>query len=222
MDKDKQESITLDDTASYDSNKPTFGKRNLKTLIIHFTIWILITVYITLATWKGTQKDGFAYLILIYIFVTLRLAAQHISMTKLVYLPVSSIWNATGGNLKSRIPSKLRIPGLALLLLVAVVSVICLNPVSEYGSLVQRFQSFVGIIVFIFGLYACSHDRHAVPWHTVVVGLILNYIIALFVLKTEVGVEVFKSFSSLIASLSSNSDQLSQVFRLWTEICLWR
>jgi concentrative nucleoside transporter, CNT family len=50
-------------------------------------------------------------------------------------------------------------------------------------------------------MWGTSRNRKAVNWHTVVVGFLMQFIIALFVLRTGVGYDIFSFISSLARSL---------------------
>lgn len=61
--------------------------------------------------------------------------------------------------------------------------------------------SLVGLIILIAGLYATSTNRKAINWHTVISGFLIQYIIALFVLRTSVGYDIFEFISRLAREL---------------------
>jgi len=54
--------------------------------------------------------------------------------------------------------------------------------------------------VFQGTLYLFSHNHKAVPWPTIIVGLFMQQVVALFVLKTGAGQAIF----GWIATLASN------------------
>ena len=55
----------------------------------------------------------------------------------------------------------------------------------------ERLSSLVGLLVFMGIAYAFSTDRKAIRRRTVLWGLALQFVLALFVLKTQVGQDVF-------------------------------
>lgn len=69
---------------------------------------------------------------------------------------------------------------------------------TPYSRRKDRAISFFGMIVAIFGLWATSRDRSKVNWNTVIGGMLTQFIIALFVLRTKCGYDVF-NFISLLA-----------------------
>ena len=65
---------------------------------------------------------------------------------------------------------------------------------TSYGD---RAISVVGLVVFQFGFWVTSRHRSRIQWHTVVVGLFIQQVVALFVLKTGAGFNLFKWLATL-------------------------
>lgn len=72
---------------------------------------------------------------------------------------------------------------------------------SSYSKRKDRAISFLGLVVAIAGLYATSRDRSKVNWNAVIGGVLMQYIIALFVLRTKCGYDVFNFISTLAREL---------------------
>jgi CNT family concentrative nucleoside transporter len=58
-----------------------------------------------------------------------------------------------------------------------------------------------GLAVFIFLFWATSRNRKKIVWHTVIVGMLTQFIIALFVLRTRAGYDIFDFISTLAREL---------------------
>lgn len=71
---------------------------------------------------------------------------------------------------------------------------------TPYSRREDRAVSFFGIIVALFCLWATSRDRSKINWNTVIGGMLMQFIIALFVLRTKAGYDIF-NFISLLARL---------------------
>ncbi|KAF8070314.1 Na+ dependent nucleoside transporter C-terminus-domain-containing protein [Lyophyllum atratum] len=69
-----------------------------------------------------------------------------------------------------------------------------LQPGTTYGD---RAISVLGLAVFQFCFWLSSSKRNEIPWPTVIVGLFLQQVIALFVLKTSAGFDIFKWIATL-------------------------
>jgi len=86
-----------------------------------------------------------------------------------------------------------------------VVAVICVgtfaSPEVEDNTRANRAVSLFGLVVTISVLWATSRNRRKIVWHTVIVGMLLQFIIALFVLRTRAGYDIFSFVSGLCSSL---------------------
>ncbi|MFM2063766.1 MAG: hypothetical protein RLZZ507_3437 [Cyanobacteriota bacterium] len=70
----------------------------------------------------------------------------------------------------------------------------------------ERVISALGVLVFIGISYAISVNRHAVRWRTVAWGLGLEFLLALVILKTSWGLNLFKSLGDIIGNFLAFSD----------------
>jgi CNT family concentrative nucleoside transporter len=62
----------------------------------------------------------------------------------------------------------------------------------------ERLYSLVGLVLFLGIAYACSSDRKAIKARTVFWGLGLQFVLALFVLRTQVGQDLFTWIGALV------------------------
>ncbi|KAG8862462.1 hypothetical protein FRB96_001533 [Tulasnella sp. 330] len=72
-------------------------------------------------------------------------------------------------------------------------------PLKDGGTYADRAISVCGLFVFQTCFLLASSDRRAIPWPTVIVGLMFQQIIALFVLKTKAGFDMFSWIAYLAA-----------------------
>ena len=70
----------------------------------------------------------------------------------------------------------------------------------------ERLISVLGLVVFVGLSYAFSCDRRAVKWPPVLWGIALQLIFAILILKTTLGLAVFKFLGDLVAQLLNFSD----------------
>lgn len=70
----------------------------------------------------------------------------------------------------------------------------------------ERFISRVGLLVFLGICYLCSHHRAAIRWPTVLWGLALQLGLAVIILKTGVGLTLFKILGNLVTQFLNFSD----------------
>lgn len=115
--------------------------------------------------------------------------------------PAKLVWRHTVFRGYSMIPSKLRQP-LAALGTLAVFLVGSMVP-EETGdnTRANRAISIFGLIVMIALLTFTSRDWRRIPWHTVIGGMLTQFVIAVFVLRTHAGYDIFSFISFLARTL---------------------
>lgn len=95
------------------------------------------------------------------------------------------------------IPERLQIPLAALLVIAVILIGTFASPQSSENDFQNRGISIAGLVVFYVVLYATSANRKMIVWRTVLVGLLCQYVLALFVLRTGVGYDIFNFISFL-------------------------
>jgi concentrative nucleoside transporter, CNT family len=180
--------------------KPRYWKRSTKSLLIDGFIWTLLTAYAIALFIRGRGKNGFEFAVIGYVFISLRIFARHFSVSQIIYTPICNAWDATVGRIITIIPQKLRVPIMFAVTFVGLVISAVSFPLNEGGSMVGRFQSLFGVVALLVLMYATSNNRKAIPWHTVSAGLLIQFLIALFVLRTKFGFNIFNGLSKLIVT----------------------
>lgn len=71
----------------------------------------------------------------------------------------------------------------------------------EYSKRKDRAISFLGIVVAILCLWATSKNRAKVQWNAVIGGMLMQFIVSLFVLRTNAGYDIFNFISTLAREL---------------------
>lgn len=128
-------------------------------------------------------------------FYHLRVLSRFIGFTYL--RPVYWTWTHTFVPLGNLIPSKLQIPLAAVLVVMVILMGTFLSPQSSDNNYKNRGISILGLFVFYVILYITSANRSKIVWRTVIVGLLCQYLLALFVLRTQVGYDIFDFISFL-------------------------
>ncbi|CCE43333.1 uncharacterized protein CPAR2_209780 [Candida parapsilosis] len=72
---------------------------------------------------------------------------------------------------------------------------------TDFSKRPDRAVSFFGCLVAIFGLFVTSKNPKRIQWNTVIGGFLMQYIVALFVLRTKCGFDVFNFISTLAREL---------------------
>lgn len=93
-----------------------------------------------------------------------------------------------------------------------------LGPNTTYGD---RAISVLGLVVFQFCFWLSSKRRSLIPWPTVVVGLFFQQAIALFVLKSQAGFDIFKWTAFLAADFLQQA-QAGAIFFFDTDVVITR
>ncbi|KAJ3013091.1 UNVERIFIED_CONTAM: hypothetical protein HDU68_000882, partial [Siphonaria sp. JEL0065] len=198
------DAIKADDEAK-EINKKLYGKRGTQTILYHLAIWVPLTAFIVAVIIRGQGKPGYEFAIVLYAFITLRFLGQHISFSQILGAPIGKVVGALTEAVKRIVPEKFRLVAGAILYLIIVLVTACASPVTETGDVPQRLQSVGGTFVLLAILYACSRDRSKVNFRTVIVGLFFQFFVALFILKTQIGVNMFYFLSNLISTFLHES-----------------
>ena len=123
---------------------------------------------------------------LLWLAIMLRLLFWHVPIV-IVTKPMHFVWNNTGVRVGALIPEKMRIPAGAALTVAVIIIGAFASPESQDNTRANRAISLFGLVVFISILWATSRNRKMIKWHTVIVGMLAQFIIALFVLRTKAG-----------------------------------
>lgn len=71
----------------------------------------------------------------------------------------------------------------------------------------ERFTGLIGIIVILGLAFLVSNNKKAINYRLVISGLVIQLVMALFILKTSVGQNLFASLGNLIKNLLSMADK---------------
>jgi CNT family concentrative nucleoside transporter len=153
-----------------------------------------------LVFFRFTDGKGWLIPTLIYIALVIRLITLYIPAS-LVLRPVRWLWKLTAVKVYDAIPAKLHKP-IAALVSVAVFLIGTLVP-EETGdnTRANRGVSIFGFIVLLAVLTATSRNWRIIPWHTVIGGMLTQFVVAVFVLRTHAGYDIFKFISDMARAL---------------------
>ncbi|KAI0236469.1 hypothetical protein L0F63_003090 [Massospora cicadina] len=100
-----------------------------------------------------------------------------------------------------RVPSRIKLGiGLGLLALVLLVAALGFAE-SNSGTMVQRAQSMLGMVVLIALMVMTSRDFGSINWQPVVTGILLQVLVGLFVMKSLFGKQLFRFLSNQCIAL---------------------
>ncbi|KAL1620969.1 putative h+ nucleoside cotransporter [Diplodia seriata] len=175
-------------------------------IFFHLFIWLFFTGWWIASLILHRNDKNWIIPFLFYLCITLRIIFFHVPIS-IVTKPMHFVWNNTGVRFAALIPEKLRTPAAALLVVAVFLIGTFASPESNDNTRANRAVSIFGLIVFIFGLWATSRNRKRIIWHTVIVGMLMQFIIALFVLRTTAGYDIFNFISTLARELLGFADQ---------------
>ncbi|OWP03803.1 hypothetical protein B2J93_2648 [Marssonina coronariae] len=154
----------------------------------------------------GGPTESWLVPTLLWLALTLRLVTLYLS-TKHVTRPVAVVWMRAIYGPAHRIPQKLRLPlagaGTVAVFLVGTF----VTEETADNTRANRAVSLFGLLVFLAGFYVTSKDRKAIRWQTVIVGMLSQYILALFVLRTQAGYDIFTFIAYLASTLLRFADK---------------
>lgn len=192
-----------------EANKKTF-KSQFKQfyrrfrIVFHLFIWGVWTAWwivgLIYHRSEPAPASGWLVAFLVYLAITLRIIFLWIPIA-LVMKPVKFVWDNTAKRGYDATPKRLHQP-LAAAVTVAVFLIGSFVP-EENGenTRVNRLVSIFGLAVMMAGLWLTSRDRKRIPWHTVIGGMLTQFIIAVFVLRTQVGYDIFHFIAVLAGTL---------------------
>ncbi len=131
-------------------------------------------------------RTGWLKPFLFWLAISLRLFFFHVPIT-IISKPMRFVWRSTGPKIVNLVPEKLRTPLGALVVVAVMIIGAFVSPESQDNTRANRAVSLFGLGVIIFVMWATSKDRSAVKWHTVIVGMLVQFIVALFVLRSKAG-----------------------------------
>ncbi|KAG6099834.1 hypothetical protein E4U31_004217 [Claviceps sp. LM219 group G6] len=128
---------------------------------------------------------------LLWLAISLRLLFNHVP-SRHVSGAIRWLWAHSALVIYEAIPTKLRTPlgaigALAVMLIGSFVS-----EESADNSRANRAISLLGMLLMLAIFWATSKHRSRVNWRTVIAGMLSQYVIGLFVLRTGVGYDVFR------------------------------
>ncbi|KAK0382923.1 hypothetical protein NLU13_8839 [Sarocladium strictum] len=159
--------------------------------VIHFVIFGLFTGWWIASLVLHRDDKNWVVPFLLWLAITLRLIFFYIP-SRYVSNPIKSAWKNTAVRIYDMIPPKLRTPAGAAVALAAILVGTFVSEETADNTRANRAVSLFGIIVILFFFWATSRSRKHVNWRTVIGGMLAQFVIGLFVLRTGVGYDIFK------------------------------
>ncbi|CAP97523.1 hypothetical protein E8E15_008992 [Penicillium rubens] len=168
--------------------------------IVHAVVWLVFTGWWIAGLILHRHDIGWLIPFLLYLAITLRILFFYVPIS-IVSKPMHWVWDHTALPFVRLIPEKLRTASAAALCIGVILIGSFVSEESMDNTRANRAVSLFGMVVFIFGLWLTSRNRKKIVWHTVIVGMLAQFIVALFVLRTTAGYDIFNFISTLAREL---------------------
>jgi CNT family concentrative nucleoside transporter len=142
---------------------------------------------------------------LLWSAIIIRLVTFYVNIEFLLN-PAYFIWENVAPRVKEFTPKRLQFPLSGLFVAVVVLVGAMATPEYEDNTRLNRTVSLAGFAIFILLLWGSSRNRKFVDWHTVIVGVLMQFLTALFVLRTQAGFDIFNFISQLCRHLFDFAD----------------
>jgi CNT family concentrative nucleoside transporter len=157
------------------------------------------------------RERGWIIPFLLWLALTVRLIFFYLPSSKVMKL-IRFTWNHTTTPLVHLIPPRLRMPAAgAATAAIIIITALADNDITS-DERVDRVVSLIGLGLAIVGLWGTSKHRSQIAWQTVIVGMLAQFIIALFVLRSEAGFAIFQFVSGLAGDLLGYSKSGGMAF----------
>ncbi|GMF05049.1 unnamed protein product [Ambrosiozyma monospora] len=164
-----------------------------------FTAWWISII----AQYKWRHHGTSQWLIptVLWIFIMIRLITWHTKKHYTLFKMVASCWNYLVSIRDKIIPEKYRlIAGTCVVIATVLVGTFVPEETAD-SKKKDRAISFFGVLVFLFLVWLSSENKKAINWYTVNNGMLMQFIIAVFVLRTNAGYDFFNFISTLARQL---------------------
>lgn len=140
---------------------------------------------------------------ILWMMIMVRLITFHSRILYILLGYAAIVWNYCVNILETKLlPNRLHRTLLGATITVGVILLGTFVPESTVDSQRgDRAISFLGLVVAVAGLYATLRDRSKINWRAVIGGILMQFIIAIFVLQTKCGYDVFNFISQLAREL---------------------
>ncbi|KAK7897614.1 hypothetical protein LTR67_004243 [Exophiala xenobiotica] len=177
-----------------------------KKIFVHLFIWLLFTGWWIAGLILHRHDYGWLVPFLLYLAITLRLIFFWVPIT-IITRPMHFVWNHTGVRVYQALPEKTRLPLAATVAVAVILLGAFVSEESADNTRSNRAISLLGLAIMLVVLWATSRDRRKIRWHTVIGGMLTQFVIAVFVLRTQAGYDIFNFISGLARALLGFADQ---------------
>ena len=143
---------------------------------------------------------------IVWLCIAIRLITFHAPVRHLTN-GIKWVWARTALVIYNAIPAKFRTLAGATVAVATILTGSFASEEREDNTRENRAVSLFGMAVIIFAFWLTSKHRSKVNWRTVIGGMLAQYVIGLFVLRTGVGYDVFKFIADRAGDLLGFASQ---------------
>ncbi|EGD93499.1 H+/nucleoside cotransporter [Trichophyton tonsurans CBS 112818] len=188
-------------------NSSEGGRRTIRSrykkeihLALNIGIWLIFTGWWIAGLILRRKELGWVVPFLVYLGVTLRVIFNYVPIS-IVTKPIYWLWSRTAQPAANMIPQKLQTPLAAALVVCVIIIGAFVSEESQDNTRENRAISLFGLALLLFCLWVTSKNRKKIVWRTVIVGMLVQFVIAIFVLRTTVGYDIFHFISQRTTDL---------------------
>lgn len=165
--------------------------RRHRRVLAHLFVFLLFTGWWIASLVLHRRDRNWIVPLLLWLAISLRLLFYYLPVRH-VSAPIRWAWRHSAVVVHDAVPARLRslVGGLAAAAVILVGSFV--SEESADNTRANRAVSLFGMAVIILAFYLTSAARTRINWRTVIVGMLSQYVIGLFVLRTGVGYDIFK------------------------------
>ncbi|OAA63094.1 sodium/nucleoside cotransporter [Cordyceps fumosorosea ARSEF 2679] len=160
-------------------------------IIVHVFFLLLFTGWWIASLILHRNDKNWIIPFLVWLCVTLRIVFWHVP-SRYVSNAIRGGWKHSAVVVYNRIPAKLRTPAGAFVTVSAMLVGSFVTEESVNNTRANRAISLLGMAIILFCFWLTSNNRRKVNWRTVIGGMLAQYIIGLFVLRTGAGYSIFR------------------------------
>ncbi|KAG5643825.1 hypothetical protein DXG03_009602 [Asterophora parasitica] len=212
---DKPHDLETNQPVEEEEEKPNSFYAKIQPLFPPALALLILGWWISATVLKATRHRWIVQTVFGWGFIAI-IAFRYIPTT-VVTRPVEAVWGPLVQRPWNSLSYRIRL-AIGWLSLIAIVFGSAFGfPLQKGTNYGERAISVLGLVVFQFSFWLTSYKRKEVPWPTVVVGLFLQQAIALFVLKTKAGYDIFRWVATLAADFL-NEGQVGAGFFFSAEV----
>jgi CNT family concentrative nucleoside transporter len=185
--------LALPDVETQNLHKSSFRRfyEGPGRIIVHAFFFLLFTGWWIASLILHRHDKNWIIPFLVWLCITLRIITWHVSARPLSQA-IKFTWKHSALVIYNAIPPRFRTIAGAIVTVAVMLVGTFVSEEYEDNTRDSRAVSMFGLFLILFAFWGSSRHRSKVNWRTVIAGVLAQYIIGLFVLRTGAGFSIFK------------------------------